>query len=68
MQLEDGNKTIGVLLCTAKNDELVKFALPEDNETILASKYQLYLLTEEELLAQIGEVEVEIECEIKKKV
>ena len=51
------NKTIGILLCTAKNDELVKFALPEDNNTILASKYQLYLPSATELISQIGAVE-----------
>jgi len=51
------NKTIGILLCTAKNDEVVKFALPADNNTILASEYQLYLPSETELISQIGAVE-----------
>ena len=35
------NATIGVLLCADKNDTVVKYTLPKDNETILASKYQL---------------------------
>jgi hypothetical protein len=60
-KLEDESKTIGVLLCTAKNDELVKFALPENNETIIASKYQFVLPTEAELLEQINEVEKELQ-------
>lgn len=46
---EDENPTIGILLCADKNDTMVKFALPKNNNTILASKYQLYLPTEEEL-------------------
>jgi predicted nuclease of restriction endonuclease-like (RecB) superfamily len=40
--------TIGVLLCADKNNAVVKYSLPKDNETILASKYELYMPTEEE--------------------
>ena len=47
------NPTIGVLLCADKNDAVVKYTLPEDNKTILASEYQLYLPTEKELLEEL---------------
>jgi len=53
---EDENPTIGILLCSDKNDTVVKMALPEDNSTILASKYQLYLPTTEQLIKEIDEV------------
>ncbi len=49
-KLPDENPTIGVLLCAAKNDLMVRFSLPKDNRTILASQYQLYLPTESQLL------------------
>lgn len=52
------NSTIGILLCTDKNDAVVKISLPENNKTILASKYQLYLPTEKQL---INVVQKEIE-------
>lgn len=52
------NPTIGILLCTDKNDAVVKISLPKDNNTIIASKYQLYLPTEQQL---IDEVKKEIE-------
>lgn len=52
------NPTIGILLCTDKNDAVVKISLPSDNSTIIASKYQLYLPTEQQL---IDEVKKEIE-------
>ena len=52
------NATIGILLCTDKNDAVVKISLPENNSTIIASKYQLYLPTEQQL---IDEVRKEIE-------
>jgi predicted nuclease of restriction endonuclease-like (RecB) superfamily len=45
--------TIGILLCADKNDAVVKFSLPENNNSILASQYQLYLPTEEQLLKEI---------------
>ena len=45
------NRTIGVLLCAEKNNAVVKFTLPEENKTIVASKYQLYMPTEEQLIA-----------------
>ncbi len=50
---KDENPTIGILLCADKNDTMVKFALPEDNKSILASKYQLYLPTEKQMLEQL---------------
>ena len=53
---EDENPTIGILLCSDKNDTVVKMALPENNSTILASKYQLYLPTTEQLIREIDEV------------
>lgn len=49
----DENPTIGILLCADKNDLLVKYTLPENNNTILASKYQLYLPTEKQLAKQL---------------
>ena len=52
------NPTIGILLCTDKNDAVVKITLPENNKNIIASKYQLYLPTEQQL---INEVMKEIE-------
>lgn len=51
--------TIGILLCADKNDAVVKYSLPENNNSILASQYQLYLPTEEQLLTEIRR-EIEI--------
>jgi predicted nuclease of restriction endonuclease-like (RecB) superfamily len=47
------NPTIGILMCTDKNDAVVKITLPENNNTIIASKYQLYLPTEEQLIEEV---------------
>ncbi len=47
------NKTIGILLCADKNDSVVKFTLPENNHSILAGKYQLYLPSENQILEEL---------------
>ena len=51
----DENPTIGILLCTSKNDPAVRLALPENNQTILASQYQLYLPSQEQLIREVNE-------------
>lgn len=48
------NPTIGILLCTDKNDTVVRMALPEDNRTILASEYKLYLPTQTQLIDEVN--------------
>ena len=54
VKTRDENKTIGILLCTDKNNAVVKMTLPEDNNQVFASKYKLYLPTKEELLKQLN--------------
>ena len=58
VKIDRENPTIGVLLCADKNNAVVKYSLPKDNETILASKYQLYLPREEELKKLLEEGDV----------
>ena len=55
-KLPDENPTIGILLCTEKNDTVVRMTLPEDNKSILASEYKLYLPSSEQLIDEINEV------------
>ncbi|MCQ2211044.1 MAG: PDDEXK nuclease domain-containing protein [Paludibacteraceae bacterium] len=57
-KLAEENPTIGILLCTSKNDTVVKMALPENNQTILPSEYKLYLPTTEQLVKEINEVKM----------
>jgi len=52
-KLPDENPTVGILLCASKNNEMVRMALPENNRTILANQYKLYLPTETQLLAEL---------------
>ena len=52
-KLTDENPTIGILLCTSKNNEMVKLSLPLDNRSIMATQYQLYLPSERQLLEEL---------------
>ena len=49
-----GNPTLGLILCTDKNDAVVKYTLgPHQKKKIFASRYKLHLPTEAELKAEI---------------
>lgn len=61
VKTEDENPTIGILLCTEKNDTVIKTTLPEDNKTILAAKYLMYLPTEAQLIEEVNKVKRELE-------
>ena len=52
---DDENRTIGILLSTNKNETIVKYTLPEDNETIFSSEFKLHMPTEEELINAVEE-------------
>jgi predicted nuclease of restriction endonuclease-like (RecB) superfamily len=52
-KLEGDNPTIGLILCSDKNETMVRYTLLEDSKQIFASKYKLYLPTEEELKAEL---------------
>ena len=52
-KLPDENPTIGILLCAKKNNEMVKLSLPQNNRSIMASQYQLYLPSESQLLNEL---------------
>jgi predicted nuclease of restriction endonuclease-like (RecB) superfamily len=54
-------KTIGIVLCSDKNDAMVKITLPDDNEQILAARYQTVLPTEEELRVELAREREEAE-------
>lgn len=54
-KLPHENPTIGILLCADKNDTVVKFSLPENSQNIIASKYELYLPSEKQLLEKLKE-------------
>jgi hypothetical protein len=51
---EGDNKPIGIVLGAEKNCAVVEYTLPDGNTQIFASKYKLYLPTEEELKRELN--------------
>ncbi len=50
---EGDNPTIGLILCTQKNNAMVRYTLGEKGNQIFTTKYQFHLPTEAELEAEI---------------
>jgi len=53
VKLSNDNPTIGIILCADKNDAMAKYSVLSENENLFASKYMLYLPTEEELIREL---------------
>ena len=45
--------TIGIILCSSKKNTIVKYSVLNDNNSLFASTYKLYLPTEDELVNEI---------------
>lgn len=50
---EGDNPTIGIILCSDTDEDIARYSVLHGNEQLFASKYKLYLPTEEELRAEI---------------
>ena len=50
---EGDNPTLGVLLCADTDEDIAKYSVLHGNEQLFATKYKLYLPSEEELRAEI---------------
>lgn len=53
MRQQEDNPTIGIILCADKNESMAKYSVLADSEQLFASKYKLYLPTEDELKQEI---------------
>lgn len=45
---EDDNPTLGIILCSQKSEAIVRYSILNEGKQIFASRYKLYLPTEEE--------------------
>ncbi len=50
---EGDNPTIGIVLCSETDEDIARYSVMHGNEQLFASKYKLYLPTEEELREEI---------------
>lgn len=66
-QQTDDNPPIGILLCTAKHETVVRFALGGLDERIFVSQYKLHLPAEQELEAFLEQEKVQMEMARRRK-
>ena len=60
---KDDNPTIGLILCSKKNEAIAKYSVLKDSKRLFASKYKLYLPTEKEWQKELEQERALIEQE-----
>ena len=60
---EGENPPVGLILCTDKNDAVVRYTLSQTSQPVFASRYKLYLPTEEELRSELRRERDSLEIE-----
>jgi len=65
VKLPEDNPTLGIILCTEKNESMVKYSVLSDKNSLFASKYMLYLPTEEELKKELERERLLIESKLR---
>ena len=63
MKPEGDNPTIGIILCSDKDETIVRYSVLEENKQLFASKYKLYIPTEEEFKEEIRVIRDHYESE-----
>ena len=58
---KEENRTVGILLSTEKNETVVKYTLPEENDSIFSSEYKLHLPAEKDLIKAVEEEKKNLE-------
>jgi len=59
---EGDNPTVGLILCAERDEVVVRYSILHESQQMFASKYMLYLPTEEELRRELARERVEIEA------
>ncbi|MDR2968499.1 MAG: PDDEXK nuclease domain-containing protein [Tannerellaceae bacterium] len=53
VRTETDKPTIGIVLCTERDNTVVRYSVMNDSDHLFASEYKLYLPTEEELVKEL---------------
>jgi hypothetical protein len=64
---ESDNPTLGIVLCSETDQDIARYSILKGNEQIFATKYKLYLPTEEELRAEIEREKLNLKLQLQKK-
>jgi predicted nuclease of restriction endonuclease-like (RecB) superfamily len=66
MKNPSDNPTIGIILCSEKNETIVKYSVLKESKQLFASKYKLYLPTEAELIKEVEQELLQYKMEYEK--
>jgi predicted nuclease of restriction endonuclease-like (RecB) superfamily len=66
MKTGSDSPTIGIILCSEKNETIVKYSVLKESKQLFASKYKLYLPTEAELIKEVEQELLHYKIEHKK--
>lgn len=64
---EFDNPTLGIVLCSETDQDIARYSILKGNEQIFATKYKLYLPTEEELRTEIEREKLNLKLQLDKK-
>ena len=62
---EGDNPTVGIILCSQKDNSVVRYSVLNDSEQLFASRYKLVLPSEEELRAEIERERAELVSQLQ---
>jgi predicted nuclease of restriction endonuclease-like (RecB) superfamily len=65
IKANDDNPTLGIVLCSETDHDIARYSILKGNEQIFASKYKLYLPSEEELAAEIEREKDQIKIQLE---
>ncbi|MCX5781533.1 MAG: PDDEXK nuclease domain-containing protein [Elusimicrobia bacterium] len=66
MKQKGDNPTIGIILCSEKDETVVKYSVMNKNKKLFASKYKLYIPSEKELIAEVEREKQILRLDMKK--
>ncbi len=58
--------TIGIILCTETDQDIARYSILKGNEQIFASKYKMYLPSEDELRLEIERAKTNLRLQLNK--
>ena len=66
IKANNDNPTIGIVLCSETDNDIARYSILKGNEQLFASKYKLYLPTEEELKYEIEREKINFKLQFDK--
>ena len=67
LKVEGDNPTIGLILCSEKNEAIARYSVLHESQQLFASRYKLYLPSEDELRQELERERFQIEQHLRER-